>query len=282
MWGKLYITPTPIGNLGDITQRALSVLKQVHIIAAENIHHTKCLLNYFHIKTKLMVVHNHNERQQSSNLIKIIQKGHSIALVSNAGTPLINDPGYNLVQNCRDKEISIIVLPGPCAAITALIASGLPTNRFCYEGFLPTRQSARILYLQTLSYETRTIIFYESSQRIIETMQDINLILGSKRIVVIAKEITKTWESIYRSTAGNLLNEMKNNALYYKGELVILVDGLQSSSNKNIHLQQALQTLTCLQKESNISLITAIKIISKMYGISKNKLYQFFLKNINI
>ncbi|MEI4270033.1 MAG: 16S rRNA (cytidine(1402)-2'-O)-methyltransferase [Candidatus Dasytiphilus stammeri] len=279
MWGKLYITPTPIGNLGDITHRAVSVLKQVDLIAAENIQHTKFLVNFYHIKTQIFLLHNYNERQKCSTLIRKLQEGKSIALVSNAGTPLINDPGYNLVRCCREQGIQIVSLPGACAAITALIASGLPTTRFCYEGFLPSRQSARVQYLQTLIHESRTIIFYESTHRIIDTMQDINLIFGSHRTVVIAREMTKTWESIYRSTAGNLVHAMKKNDLCYKGEIVIIVDGFKDSENNTFHiLDKALQTLRLLQNESNLPPGNAVSITSKIYGISKSKLYRYALK----
>lgn len=163
--GTLYIVPTPIGNLGDITQRALEVLQAVDLIAAEDTRHTGLLLQHFAINARLFALHDHNEQQKAEILRSRLQEGQSIALVSDAGTPLINDPGYHLVRACREAGIKVVPLPGPCAAITALSAAGLPSDRFCYEGFLPAKSKGRRDALQALENEPRTLIFYESTDR---------------------------------------------------------------------------------------------------------------------
>lgn len=165
----LYVVPTPIGNLEDITRRALSVLQGVDLIAAEDTRHTGLLLQHFAINARLFALHDHNEQQKADVLLAKLQDGQSIALVSDAGTPLINDPGYHLVRRCREAGIRVVPLPGACAAITALSAAGLPSDRFCYEGFLPAKRKARLDSLQGLAQEPRTLIFYESTHRLLES-----------------------------------------------------------------------------------------------------------------
>lgn len=172
MASTLYIVPTPIGNLRDITQRALDVLKNVDLIAAEDTRHSGILLQHFAINARMFALHDHNEQQKADQLISKLQQGDSIALVSDAGTPLINDPGYHLVTRCREAGITVIPLPGPCAAITALSAAGLPSDRFCYEGFLPAKSKGRKDVLRALEQETRTLIFYESTHRLLDSLQD--------------------------------------------------------------------------------------------------------------
>ncbi|MDE5285500.1 MAG: 16S rRNA (cytidine(1402)-2'-O)-methyltransferase, partial [Buchnera aphidicola] len=221
--GVLYIVPTPIGNLSDITYRALKTLKEVDIIAAENIKHTNILLKNFKIQNVLISMNKHNEYQKSDYLIRQLKKGKNIAIVSNAGTPVINDPGYFLIKQCHVLNIKIIPLPGACAAITALIASGIPANKFCYEGFLPSKKQERRNLLFSLRNEERTIIFYESKYRILQSIEDIIEQIDKNRHIVIAKEITKKWESIYGNTAEKILIWMKNNTYRYKGELVVII-----------------------------------------------------------
>ncbi|GAB7210998.1 hypothetical protein OS31_25050 [Dickeya oryzae] len=174
----LYIVPTPIGNLADITQRALTVLQQVDLIAAEDTRHTGLLLQHFAINARLFALHDHNEQQKAEQLLARLQQGMSIALVSDAGTPLINDPGYHLVRRCREAGVRVVPLPGPCAAITALSAAGLPSDRFCYEGFLPAKTKARKDTLRDLQEETRTLIFYESTHRLLDSLQDMVEVWG--------------------------------------------------------------------------------------------------------
>ncbi len=191
--GQLYIVPTPIGNLSDITQRALEVLQAVDLIAAEDTRHTGLLLQHFAINARLFALHDHNEQQKAETLLAKLKEGQNIALVSDAGTPLINDPGYHLVRTCREANIRVVPLPGPCAAIAALSAAGLPSDRFCYEGFLPAKSKGRRDTLKALEEEPRTLIFYESTHRLVESLEDICVVLGESRYVVLARELTKTW-----------------------------------------------------------------------------------------
>lgn len=204
--GQLYIVPTPIGNLADITQRALEVLQAVDLIAAEDTRHTGLLLQHFAINARLFALHDHNEQQKAETLVAKLKEGQNIALVSDAGTPLINDPGYHLVRTCREAGIRVVPLPGPCAAIAALSAAGLPSDRFCYEGFLPAKSKGRRDALKAIEAEPRTLIFYESTHRLLDSLEDMVAVWGESRYVVLARELTKTWETIYgaagRRTAG--------------------------------------------------------------------------------
>lgn len=192
--GQLFIVPTPIGNLADITQRALEVLQAVDLIAAEDTRHTGLLLQHFGINARLFALHDHNEQQKAETLVAKLKEGQNIALVSDAGTPLINDPGYHLVRTCREAGIRVVPLPGPCAAITALSAAGLPSDRFCYEGFLPAKSKGRRDALKAIEAEPRTLIFYESTHRLLDSLEDIVAVLGESRYVVLARELTKTWK----------------------------------------------------------------------------------------
>ncbi|ENJ8190912.1 16S rRNA (cytidine(1402)-2'-O)-methyltransferase, partial [Yersinia enterocolitica] len=221
----LYVVPTPIGNLGDITHRALEVLKGVDLIAAEDTRHTGLLLQHFAINARLFALHDHNEQQKADHLLAKLQEGQSIALVSDAGTPLINDPGYHLVRRCREAGIRVVPLPGACAAITALSAAGLASDRFCYEGFLPAKTKGRKDTLQALIEEPRTLIFYESTHRLLESLQDMVTVLGPQRYVVLARELTKTWESIHGAPVGELLAWVQEEETRRRGEMVLIVEG---------------------------------------------------------
>lgn len=276
--GILYIVPTPIGNLSDITYRAIEILKDVHIIAAENIRHTNILLKHFNIKNQLTLMNKDNEKKQSDNLIEELKKGKKIALVSNAGTPIINDPGGILIKKCHFFNITVIPLPGPCAAITALSASGIINNRFCYEGFLPSKKKLRCDLLHSLKKETRTIIFYESKHRILESIQDIIDQIDKNRHIVIAREITKKWESIYREKASLILEWLREDQNRYKGEMVIIIDGFKKLKTDNIS-KKTLDTFLILRKF--FSLKTSVLITSQIHKINKNNLYQHAIKNKN-
>ena len=219
----LYIVPTPIGNLGDITQRALKVLASVDLIAAEDTRHTGLLLQHFAINARLFALHDHNEQQKAEVLLAKLREGQSIALVSDAGTPLINDPGYHLVRLCREAGIRVVPLPGACAAIAALSAAGLPSDRFCYEGFLPAKSKGRCDTLRELEKEPRTLIFYESTHRLLDSLQDMVAVLGPARYVVLAREITKTWESIFGAPVGELLAWVLEDENRRKGEMVLIL-----------------------------------------------------------
>lgn len=274
--GILYIVPTPIGNLSDITHRALEVLQTVHIIAAENIQHTNILLQHFNIKNYLISMNKDNEKKQSDHLIKELKKGKTIALVSNAGTPIINDPGNLLIKKCHNFNIQVIPLPGPCAAITALSASGIMYNRFCYEGFLPSKKKTRQNLLYSLREETRPIIFYETKYRILESIQDIIEQIDKNRHIVIAREITKKWESIYGATAISLLKWLQEEKNRYKGEIVIIIDGYKKLKNYTLD-QKILDTFYIVRNFCTLK--TSVLITSKIHDFNKNNLYQYVIKN---
>ncbi|WP_225086600.1 16S rRNA (cytidine(1402)-2'-O)-methyltransferase [Pectobacterium colocasium] len=270
----LYIVPTPIGNLGDITQRALAVLASVDLIAAEDTRHTGLLLQHFAINARLFALHDHNEQQKADVLLAKLQSGQSIALVSDAGTPLINDPGYHLVRRCREAGVRVVPLPGACAAITALSASGLASDRFCYEGFLPAKTKARKDTLRDLGEEPRTLIFYESTHRLLDSLQDISEVLGAERYVVLAREITKTWESIHGAPVGELLDWVKEDENRRKGEMVLIVEGHQVDDSALS--AEALRTLALLRAE--LPLKKAAALAAEIHGVKKNALYRYGLE----
>ncbi|MEC5342529.1 16S rRNA (cytidine(1402)-2'-O)-methyltransferase [Brenneria populi] len=269
----LYIVPTPIGNLGDITQRALDVLRRVDLIAAEDTRHTGLLLQHFAINARLFALHDHNEQQKADAVLAKLQAGQSIALVSDAGTPLINDPGYHLVRRCREAGVRVVPLPGACAAIAALSAAGLASDRFCYEGFLPAKTKARKDRLRELSEEPRTLIFYESTHRLLESLQDMADVLGPQRYVVLAREITKTWESIHGAPVGELFDWVKDDENRRRGEMVLVVEGHKADAEALP--AEALRTLSLLQQE--LPLKKASALAAEIHGVKKNALYKYAL-----
>lgn len=278
--GQLYIVPTPIGNLGDITQRAIDTLKQVDLIAAEDTRHTGKLLQQFTIKTPMFALHDHNEQQKASVLVEKLQQGINIALVSDAGTPLINDPGYHLVKTCHDMGLKVIPLPGACAAITALSAAGLPSNRFCYEGFLPAKSKARIAALEALQNETRTIIFYESPHRILDTLADMQTVFGEQRYLVIAKELTKIWETIYGAAVKDVIAWIRADENRQRGEFVLLIQGvdLEIEHDEKLFSDDVIKTLNILQAE--LPLKQAVGLTAQIHDVKKNALYKWAIAHL--
>lgn len=274
MYGStLYVVPTPIGNLEDITRRALSVLQRVDLVAAEDTYHTNLLLQHFTINARLFALNEHNEQQKSNILLTKLREGQSIALVSDAGTPLINDPGYYLVRACRALGIRVVPLPGACAAITALSAAGLPPDRFCYEGFLPAKRKSRLDCLQCLARETRTLIFYDSTYRILDSLQDMVTIWGVERYVVLARELTKIWESIYGAPVGKLLAWVQENKMRRRGEIVLVVAGHRVEPEELP--ASALRTLKLLMSE--LPLKKAAVLAAEIHDMKKNILYRYAL-----
>ncbi|BEH73616.1 16S rRNA (cytidine(1402)-2'-O)-methyltransferase [Edwardsiella tarda] len=269
----LYVVPTPIGNLGDITQRALATLKAVDLIAAEDTRHTGMLLQHFAINARFFALHDHNEQQKADLLIDKLRAGQSIALVSDAGTPLINDPGYHLVRRCREAGIRVVPLPGACAATTALCAAGVPSDRFCYEGFLPAKSKARRDRLRALQQEPRTLIFYESTHRLLESLEDMVSELGGARYVVLARELTKTWENIHGAPVAQLLAWVREDENRRKGEMVLIVEGYQA--DEEALSPEALRTLALLQAE--LPLKKAAALAAEIHGVKKNALYKYAL-----
>lgn len=273
----LFIVPTPIGNLSDITERALDVLKSVDLIAAEDTRHTGKLLSHYQIKTKTFALHDHNEQQKADFLVAKLQSGMSIALVSDAGTPLISDPGYHLVNTCRANNVSVVPLPGPCAAVTAMSGSGLPSDRFSFEGFLPSKEKARNDKITELKEETRTMIFYESPRRLQYTLDALVEIMGPEREVCVAREITKAFESITTMPVGELAAWVQEDTNRSRGEIVLLVAGYKSTGTEIP--AKILNTLKLLTAE--LPLKKAAALTAEIHGGKKNALYKWGLENLN-
>lgn len=277
--GTLYIVATPIGNLSDITQRALETFKQVDLIAAEDTRHSGLLLSHYGIKKPFFALHDHNEQQRATNLVEKLQQGLNIALISDAGTPLISDPGFHLVRECRQAGISITPIPGACAAITALCVAGIASDRFCFEGFLPAKSKARCDKLQELLNEPRTLIFYESTHRILDTLQDMQTVWGKERYVVMARELTKTWETIHGAPLIELIAWLMEDNNRIKGEIVLVVEGKTADESEEFS-QQAVILLEKLANE--LPLKKAAAIVAETFGYKKNALYQYGLAHFKI
>ncbi|MBY7974082.1 16S rRNA (cytidine(1402)-2'-O)-methyltransferase [Vibrio fluvialis] len=273
----LYIVPTPIGNLGDITQRALDVLSSVDVIAAEDTRHSGKLLAHFNIQTKTFALHDHNEQQKAQVLVEKLLAGQSIALVSDAGTPLISDPGYHLVTQCRQAGVKVVPLPGACAVITALSASGLPSDRFSFEGFLPAKSKGRKDKFMEIAKAERTCIFYESPHRITESLQDMLEVLGPEREVVLARELTKTFETIQGMPLGELIEWIEADDNRKRGEMVLLIHGYRDSA-EDVLPEEALRTLGIMTKE--LPLKKAAAMTAEIYNLKKNALYKWGLDNL--
>jgi 16S rRNA (cytidine1402-2'-O)-methyltransferase len=223
--GRLYVVATPIGNLGDLSTRARETLASAALIAAEDTRHTGVLLKAFGIATPMISLHDHNEAQRAPELVERLRGGETVALVSDAGTPAISDPGFDLVRACAAAGIEVVAVPGPCALVAALSIAALPTDRFCFEGFLPARGAARRARLREVSGERRTLVFYESPHRIDETLVDCAEHLGSTREAVLAREITKLHESLYRGSLAQLADRAKSDADLSRGEIVLVIAG---------------------------------------------------------
>ncbi|MDG2941431.1 16S rRNA (cytidine(1402)-2'-O)-methyltransferase [Exercitatus varius] len=274
--GILYIVATPIGNLQDITRRALDVFAQVDLIAAEDTRHSGLLLSHYGIKKPFFALHDHNEQQKAALLVEKLQQGVHIALISDAGTPLISDPGFHVVRQCRQAGIRVVPLPGACAAITALCASGIASDRFCFEGFLPAKSKARRDKLQNLAEESRTLIFYESTHRILGTLEDVEFVFGGERYAVLAREITKTWETISGDIISRLRQWLSEDPNRTKGEMVLIIEGKPKSENIEFD-GQALKALQLISRE--LPLKKAAAIVAELYGYKKNALYQYGLEH---
>lgn len=265
----LFLVATPIGNLGDISSRALETLKSVDLIAAEDTRHSKRLLQHFAINTRLIAYHEHNEERQTPALIERMLKGQAIALISDAGTPLVSDPGYRLVQAALQEKIRVVPIPGPCAAIAALSAAGLPTDRFVFEGFPPAKPGARHNYLQAMQSEQRTLVFYVSCHRITDTLKDMASVFGGLRQAVLARELTKTFETIHKAELSELAQWVAADENQRKGEMVVLVEGAMEQGDEQQLLNKLLPVLV-----DELPVKQAAKIASKVTGLHKNDIYK--------
>ncbi|MDE2090962.1 MAG: 16S rRNA (cytidine(1402)-2'-O)-methyltransferase [Gammaproteobacteria bacterium] len=266
--GILYVVATPIGNLDDMSPRARRTLAEVALIAAEDTRHTGMLLSHFGIRTPLIAMHEHNEAQKTPMLVEKLLAGFSLALVSDAGTPLISDPGFNLVRAARAAGIRVIPIPGACALIAALSVSGLPTDRFVFEGFLPSKAVARRKRLAELATDTRTLVFYESIHRLKESLSDMVQMLGGERLALIARELTKLYESVHQNSLAELSIWANSDAHVGRGEMVVLVAG---SATENT-VVDADKILTILLEE--LPLKQAAILAARLTGEKRNTLYQ--------
>lgn len=269
--GILYVVATPIGNLSDITLRALQVLRNADLIAAEDTRHCRRLLSHYSIDAPLVALHEHNERAKSLHLLRQLQEGRNIALVSDAGTPLINDPGFLLVKAATENGIAVCPLPGPCAAVTALSAAGIATDRFAFEGFPPRTHAARLKFFEKLAGETRTLIFYESSHRLEACLQDLSAAFPPERKLVIAKELTKLNEAILSLRVSDATSLLKQHPDLRKGEFVLLLEGAPTKLPDELTSEQR-RVLSLLLSE--LPLKTAVTLAETITGARKKILYQ--------
>lgn len=275
--GTLYIVATPIGNLDDMTARAIETLKSVDIVAAEDTRHTRKLFDRFGIDSRLIALHEHNESQKAGDLVNRLNDGKSIALVSDAGTPLVSDPGYRLVQAAADAGIRISPIPGASAVTAALSVSALPTDRFTFEGFLPAKQSARRASLEALTKEPRTLVFYESSHRVEASLADMQDIFGADRQASICREMTKQFETILRGSLSELSEQVAADSNQTKGEFVIVVSGSERAESEE--LAAGLEMATALLEHLPAS--KAAKVAAKLTGASRRSIYEAVAKQEN-
>lgn len=271
--GILYIVATPIGNLSDISLRALEILQQVDLIAAEDTRHSKKLLNQYSITTKLVSLHNFNEKAASNILLQNLLAGKNIALISDAGTPLISDPGFVLVAKVREASIRVVPIPGACAAITALCASGLSTEKFIFAGFSPIKKSQLQTYLEKFLYEDKTVIFYEAPHRILQFIDILIAVCGINRKIVLAKELTKTFETIVNGSVLEIKSWLLENADHQKGEFVILLAGIDKKVDKNIAISDETKRIYNILK-AKMSHSDAVKLTAEITCENKKQIYQ--------
>jgi len=273
--GTLYVVATPIGNLDDMSARALKVLADVALIAAEDTRHSIRLLQHFGIDTPLAACHEHNERDEGGRFLGKLLAGEDVALVSDAGTPLISDPGYHLVRQARAAGVSVVPVPGACALIAALSAAGLPSDRFIFEGFLPARQAGRLARLEQVREEPRTLIFYEAPHRILESLQDMETVFGGERPALLARELTKTFETLKGLPLAELRAFVAGDSNQQRGECVVLVGGWSAPEGEQAISSEAQRVLDLLLAE--LPLKRAAALASEITGVRKNLLYQLAL-----
>ena len=269
--GRLYVVATPIGNLSDLSARARALLESAGLIAAEDTRHTGSLLKHFAIRTPLVSLHEHNEKQRIGELLLRLQQGTSVALVSDAGTPAISDPGFELVRAAAAAGIDIVAVPGPCAAIAALSIGALPTDRFCFEGFLPARAAARRERLGELADEARTLVFYESPHRIAATLEDCAACFGAHRGAAVAREITKLHEAVYRGSLAELSARAAQDPDFSRGEIVLIVAGSSrvAQAPDEANLDRVLRPLL-----NELPLKQAARLAAQIADVRDNQAYK--------
>jgi len=270
--GTLYVVATPIGNLQDLSERAVNVLSSVSLVAAEDTRHSGRLLQHLGLSKPMLALHDHNERDRVARILAQLEAGRDIALVSDAGTPLISDPGYLVVREVRGAGYRVSPVPGACAMIAALSAAGLPTDRFLFAGFLPAKRSGRRAALSDLRAQTATLVFYESPHRILDFVQDLVEEFGSGRECVLGRELTKTFETFYSGSAGEVLGQLQDDAHGTRGEFVVMVRGAPPSDEAAATALDADRLLALLIAELPVK--KAARIVAEVSGVGKNELYQ--------
>lgn len=273
--GVLYVVATPIGNLGDLSERARQVLAEVDAIAAEDTRETRRLLAHCGISAELIAYHDHNESELTPRLLEALESGQRLALVSDAGTPLISDPGYTLVAAARERGLDVVPIPGANAAICALSASGLPSDRFLFLGFPPRTQSRRRAWIESVAREPGTLILYESAKRALETLSDLQAVLGDGRRLVIARELTKRFETFLLGPASVLIARLESDEEQRLGEMVILVEGCPASETDETR-EDAIRVLRILGESMPLS--QAAALAARLTGAKKNALYRLGLE----
>ncbi len=271
----LYLVPTPIGNLSDISERCRKTLSEVDFIAAEDTRVTLRLLNHLQIKKPLVSYYEHNKASSGKKIVERILLGETCALVSDAGSPAISDPGEDLVRLCAENGIAVTAIPGPCAAITALSISALPTGRFCFEGFLSTNKKARKKHLDGLKSESRTMIFYEAPHKLADTLKNLLDTFGAERKISLCRELTKLHEEVLRMSLGEALEYYAENAP--RGEYVLIVEGAGEETQETVSQEDALSMVADLIVQG-MSKKDAVKRVAAELGLSKNELYQAVIK----
>lgn len=271
--GALYVVATPIGNLGDMSARALEILSGVDVIAAEDTRHSRQLLRHYGIDKPVVALHQHNERAQVEQLIERLGSGQTLALVSDAGTPVVSDPGYHLVRAAHEAGCRVTAIPGPSAVIAALSISGQSAERFVFEGFLPARPAARLDRLESLRGESRTLVFFEAPHRVLDTLEAMVQVFGADREVTYVRELSKLFETSRLTRLGELLDWVRGDPMQQKGEIVIVLRGAAAGATDPVQADDVLRPLL-----EELPLKQAVGLAAKLTGLSRNQLYEAALR----
>ncbi|WP_237066213.1 16S rRNA (cytidine(1402)-2'-O)-methyltransferase [Microbulbifer guangxiensis] len=270
----LYVVATPIGNLADMVPRAIEVLQSADLVAAEDTRHSQRLFSHFSINTPLVAYHDHSDDKRTADLLAQLEAGRTIALISDAGTPLISDPGYRLVREARSRGIRVVPIPGACAFVAALSAAGLPSDRFSFEGFLPAKAGTRVNALQTLAADPRTLVFYEAPHRVADTLDAMAEVFGAEREAVIARELTKAFETFHLAPLGELAAWVRADSNQQRGEIVLMVRGAEKAKAGELD-SEATRVMGLLLKE--LPPKRAAALAAEITGVSKKALYNWSL-----
>jgi len=273
MSGTLFIVATPIGNLEDLTPRARNTFAEVDLVAVEDTRHTGRLLSHIGVKTRLLALHEHNEEKVVSSVISVLESGQSVALVSDAGTPLLSDPGFRLVRAAQLRSIVVSPVPGASAITAALSVAGLPTDRFCFEGFLPAKKGARLAALNLISRETRTLVFFESVHRVVETLADMCDVFGAERLAFVGRELTKLHEQCIQGTLQSLHASVVDKTIVSKGEFVIVIAGCDEVTETSFEVDRLLNALA-----DHLSAKDVAKVAAEATGLKRNDVYKRLLE----